>query len=45
MSKIVVIGSSNTDLIAKVNEFPKELGEILRISYLQVMVARVLIKL
>ena len=37
MSKIVVIGSSNTDLIAKVNEFPK-VGETIKgISYLQVM--------
>jgi ribokinase len=37
MSKIVVIGSSNTDLIAKVEEFPK-VGETIKgISYLQVM--------
>jgi len=37
MSKIVVIGSSNTDLIAKINEFPK-IGETIKgISYLQVM--------
>ena len=37
MSKIVVIGSSNTDLIAKINEFPK-VGETIKgVSYLQVM--------
>lgn len=37
MSKIVVIGSSNTDLIAKINEFPK-IGETIKgVSYLQVM--------
>lgn len=37
MSKIVVIGSSNTDLIAKVNEFPKS-GETIRgVSYFQAM--------
>ena len=37
MRKIVVIGSSNTDLIAKINEFPK-VGETIKgVSYLQVM--------
>lgn len=35
MSKIVVIGSSNTDLIAKVKEFPKSGETIMGVSYLQ----------
>lgn len=37
MSKIVVIGSSNTDLIAKVQEFPKAGETIKGVSYLQAM--------
>jgi len=37
MSKIIVIGSSNTDLIAQVKEFPKA-GETIRgDAYLQAM--------
>lgn len=37
MSKIVVIGSSNTDLIAKVKKFPKAGETIKGVSYLQAM--------
>jgi ribokinase len=37
MSKIVVIGSSNTDLIAKVKDFPKAGETIKGISYFQAM--------
>lgn len=37
MSKIVVIGSSNTDFIAKVKEFPKTGETIEGVSYLQAM--------
>lgn len=37
MRKIVVIGSSNTDLIAKVNDFPKTGETIKGISYFQAM--------
>lgn len=37
MGKIIVIGSSNTDLIAKVKEFPKEGETIEGVSFLQVM--------
>lgn len=37
MSKIVVIGSSNTDLIAKVKDFPKSGETIKAISYFQAM--------
>lgn len=37
MSKIIVIGSSNTDLIAKVNEFPKAGETIQGVSFLQAM--------
>lgn len=37
MSKIIVIGSSNTDLIAKIEEFPKAGETIKGVSYLQAM--------
>ena len=37
MSKIIVIGSSNTDLIAKVETFPKAGETIKGVSYLQTM--------
>lgn len=37
MSKIVVIGSSNTDLIAKVKDFPKAGETIKGVSYFQAM--------
>lgn len=37
MSKIVVIGSSNTDLIAKVEKFPKAGETIKGVSFLQAM--------
>ena len=37
MSKIIVIGSSNTDIIARVNRFPTAGETIKGISYLQVM--------
>lgn len=37
MSKIVVIGSSNTDLIAKIKDFPKAGETIKGVSYFQAM--------